>query len=78
MTARDPEPIAPKLCPLCQQPGRETDAYESGRTGMPWLCDSCDLFFTGTASEFQRYRIAESVALAEAMTTTPRPKETDR
>lgn len=79
VTAREPDPIAPgKACPSCQQPAREADQRTEYVADKPWICDICDLFFTGTAPEFQRYRIAESVALAEAMTTSPRPKETDR
>jgi hypothetical protein len=71
---------AVKPCPQCQQPAREADPRTEYVKDRPWVCDPCALWFTGTASEFQKYRIAEAVAAAEAMTTTPlpRPKDTDQ
>lgn len=75
MTARDPEPIAPKLCPLCQQPARETTPYEFRRTGKPCTCDPCALFFDGTATEFARYRAAEMADAAERMASSPKTQE---
>ena len=45
---------AVKPCPQCQQPAREADPRTEYVKDRPWVCDPCALWFTGTASEFQK------------------------
>lgn len=67
MTARDPDPIAATRCPQCGNPDTTaTSDYELKRLGKPWYCDGHGgLYFTGTASEAQRYAARKIADAAE-------------
>ena len=77
MSIPEDDPIAATRCPWCTRTEDVHPAtdHERDRTGMAWWAECCKRLFHGTATEYQRIRVAVTAAAAERMASSPKTQE---